>query len=219
VCYTELVFARPHASPLGSSFVWGCRRDHANLIFHLYCSVHSPGSYLQLTIQTGGWRWESLFPPRPFFLDVVATVWVFHTNINSLSQHLCEIDFVSYFTVEKGSLGIWKTKVTINFHPILSKHVFENSDRFVSPVWAHSLSSFRAPIQNEKFLGLLKVTGVFLQPSLIKEGALPLYQFLKNTQTPRKLHLEVENCKQWKEVGAFGIKSVGNSMYFSSHDA
>lgn len=72
------------------------------IICHLYCSVYSPGSYLQLTIQTMGWRWESSFPSRPFIMDLIAIVWVLHTNINSLSQHPCEIDFdISYFTVER----------------------------------------------------------------------------------------------------------------------
>lgn len=37
----------PQHSPLGSSFVWSGRRDCSNLIFHLYCSVHSLNSYLQ----------------------------------------------------------------------------------------------------------------------------------------------------------------------------
>lgn len=102
VC-TVLLFDHPCTSLLDSSFVWGCRRDGANLICHLYCSAQSTGSYLQLTIQTVGWRWESSFPSRPFFMDLIAIAWVFRTNINSLSQHPCEMDFdVSYFTAERG---------------------------------------------------------------------------------------------------------------------
>lgn len=41
------LFAHPHTSSLGSSFVCGGRRDCSNLIFHFYCSVHSPKSNLQ----------------------------------------------------------------------------------------------------------------------------------------------------------------------------
>lgn len=131
----------PHAglwSPLCLSAglqLWGCRRDCDNLICRLYCSVHSPGSYFQAHYSNRGLKWESSFPSRPFLMGFTARERVLHPNINSLSQHPCERDFCFLFYRGKGGMGIWKTKVTINFHLILSKDVLGNCNRLLSPVY------------------------------------------------------------------------------------
>lgn len=98
-CLLHAVLWSSPYSLLGSSTVWGCRRDHANFICCLYCPVHSP-EFIYSSPFTLGLE-KGIF--NSFWTEILCMDFIaLHASINSLSQHPCEINwFLFFFIVER----------------------------------------------------------------------------------------------------------------------